>query len=273
MQRVKLHKPEQDAASEETRVALHPLPRANTHPELARLGATLAGIIGDAPNDARADILGWLACDPVLHGDTGPLSVDQLAHRLSAFMTPFKTEFHETGRTENEWAVLLAADLQSPADVADAGYPAFHQMLLTLHSRLVPASGGLRTSEICSAKDRVGAYVRYPSPTFIAGRLREIHANWAEHIVDAPGFAAVIAMTALMNIHPFVDGNGRLGRTFFHWSLGITVDVSRPYLPLYELSALSQCGYLLRLREAQYHRQWTPLFNYLVMCARAFCMR
>lgn len=43
------------------------------------------------------------------------------------------------------------------------------------------------------------------------------------------------------------------------------------YLPLHELLAMSQRGSLIRLRQAQYHREWEPLLSYLVMIvAREF---
>jgi hypothetical protein len=39
------------------------------------------------------------------------------------------------------------------------------------------------------------------------------------HVDGRPGFAAVVAITVLMNLHPFMEGNGRVGRLPLHWTL------------------------------------------------------
>ena len=69
-----------------------------------------------------------------------------------------------------------------------------------------------------------------------------------------------------MNVHPFGDGNGRVARVVFNWMM---LERARrfAYLPLSELAALSDGGFLLRLREAQYFGRWNGLVQFIHLAA------
>ncbi|WP_202594169.1 Fic family protein [Frateuria defendens] len=120
--------------------------------------------------------------------------------------------------------------------------------------------------EVCPMEG--GACVRYPSHDLIEQQVTRIGTFWVRHYQRARAAAGVVAMTALMNLHPFADGNGRVGRMLFHWTLRSPA-LAAAYLPLHELGQLSRGGYLIRLRQAQYHGTWEPLFTYLTCCARS----
>lgn len=181
-------------------------------------------------------------------------------------MDPLLNQASGAHRTRREWRFIRTAQLASPEVVAQRGPDAFSSFLLDIHRGLLGHTGGFRTRSIYSTPDARGASVHYPAPSLVETRLVEIFDHWASHRRSHPGFAAVVAMTALMNLHPFADGNGRVARVLFHWTLGLPGG-DRPYLPIHELSLMSGCGYLLRLRQAQYLADWTLLFEYLLMCA------
>lgn len=235
---------------------------SETHMLADRLGA----LFTDACSSVMAPVLTWLGTGPVGRQDTGAFQVDELSHELSAWMASHVSETTGDGRTLLELGVLWDARLPTVDTVLSEGAEGFTRLVLLMHQMLVPGSTGYRIGAAGSTPDRKGVGIVYAPAEDIPGQLALLSEHWARHVDRRPGFAAAVAMTALMNLHPFMDGNGRVGRLLLQW----TLNRHRPqpvYLPLHELSALSECGYLIRLRQAQYHGEWEPLFGYLVMVA------
>lgn len=70
----------------------------------------------------------------------------------------------------------------------------------------------------------------------------------------------MVSRVALLNTHPFPDGNGRFARSVFNWILREHVGQG-VYLPIKEVA-------LLRVREAEHFHEWQPLAEFLLMISR-----
>jgi hypothetical protein len=219
-----------------------------------------------APASSMDSVITWLQGQPIRHCNVGQFQWYELQHELSQYVAPNSTEIFIDGRTLLEYQVLQQPGWPSIHTIADGTFQAFCEILKCFHDALGFSESRFRTQAAYTQRDRTGACTAYPGPEAIYPQLGRIYAHWKQHIHTAPGFAAVVAMTALLNVHPFNDGNGRVARLLFHWTINEGRD-SPLYLPIHELSALSQYGYLIRLRQATYHLNWHPLFSYLLMCS------
>jgi hypothetical protein len=229
------------------------------------VGESIRRSFSHASPEAMQKVMAWLHGQPIRLQYLGCFEQSELEHDLSDYMSPHATEVFEDGRTVFEYDTLLGLpDVQSMTRLSFADFCKF---LLDLQAMMVGGEGGFRSGDIATAADRTGASVRYPEPRAIGAGLRSIHEFWNSHVHSEPALAGVMAMAALLNLHPFMDGNGRVARVIFNWTLnGGRQD--RVYLPLHEIAALSRCGYLIRLRQAQYHANWAPLLNFISMCGR-----
>lgn len=206
----------------------------------------------------------WLASHPLRAGCLGSFEQSELNHELSEYFGNASSEVFIEGRSLGELRVLTHIGL--PAVNQDIDFQTFCDVLRLVKAATSEGQSEFRVQEIRTAPDRNGQCVAYPSASHIPEQLKRIHEHWVRHVPDEPGWAALVVMTALTNLHPFDDGNGRLGRILFNWTLNQRKEHVL-YLPIYELAALSRGGYLIRLRQAQYHSQWEPLAHWLWLCA------
>jgi Fic/DOC family len=137
------------------------------------------------------------------------------------------------------------------------------EYLISLANLLDPGAS-FRTRHSATLPDRLGQAVRYPSHHLIKSQIIQL-TEWLKRNQSHPIGCAPIAMNAVFNIHPFADRNGRSGRVLFNL-LCRTVKPSL-FIPLFELSVMSQGEFTLRLRLAQYRSQWQPLIKYIDSCA------
>lgn len=240
------------------------LPDAGKNGSVLHLARSLTDAFRLAPDAAMRGIISWLDGDPIRNRDIGPFKQEELEHELSDYMAEANTEAFGDGRSKLEFETLANSDLPSAGSIVD--FEGFCKVLKYIKQATSPPPSGFRARSIATARDRNGSYVVYPSPTYVLSQLGVIYEHWKRYRVIEPGFAAVVAMTALTNLHPFIDGNGRIARIVFNWTLNPS-RANPVYLPIYELSALSRCGYLVRLRQAQYHSEWGPLFQFLLLCS------
>lgn len=204
----------------------------------------------------------WLINRPISHGDSGPFLREELAHELSQHMVGASSQIFEDGRSLAEMRALSTMNLPSPLSINDP-----HEFLYVLSAMRNSVGDGcvdFRHHAAGSGRDRLGNRVIYPPAIVIADRLKAIFGCWNSYKAGEPAFAGIVAMTALMNLHPYLDGNGRVGRMLFNWTFQQGLS-ERPYIPIYEISAFSNCGYLVRLRMAQYLANWEPLARFFLM--------
>lgn len=236
--------------------------------EIDRYRAVAEGIhrsFACATPQAMQKIMAWLSGQPIRRRNLDYFESSELEHELSEHMSPHVTDEFEDGRTVLEYGELLR--LPDVWSIAGQGFSYFCNFLLALQATVAAGEGGFRCSDIGTATDRAGARVCYPGFHTIDPGLRSIYEFWNCHVYSDPALAGVMAMAALLNLHPFRDGNGRVARIIFNWTLNYGRQ-DPVYLPLYEISALSRCGYLIRLRQAQYHANWGPLLHFISMCGR-----
>lgn len=225
------------------------------------LARKLDDLMGSAPALVLERICRWLIGRPIAHDDPGPFLREELEHELSRYMAGASTQIFEDGRSLAEMRALGGMGLPRPEAVSDSR--GFLDVLSAMRSAVGDGCVEIRRHAVASGRDRLGNRVVYPPADLIPDRLRAIFECWNSYKEKEPAFAGMVAMTALMNLHPYQDGNGRVGRMLFNWTFQHGRD-KRPYIPIYEISAFSNCGYLIRLRLAQYQANWEPLANFFL---------
>lgn len=224
-----------------------------------QLGRRLEELFRGADPSAMSPVIAWLKEKPVRHQDLGPFQLDDLVHELSDYLAPAATDVFVDGRSLAEYQLMLTL----PPIRSLKEFSTFCNTLTQLGCLVCGREMTFRRSDISTVADQRGQQVTYPSPERILPSLMRLHDQWMSCAINAPGIAAVALLAGLTRLHPFMDGNGRVARIFFNATLNEGREEPL-YLPLYELAALSRCGFLLRLRQAQYHGEWQPLLTYLV---------
>jgi len=233
--------------------------------DCAFLNDRLENIFRNANQNEMRKILRWLTRAPIQNHDPGVLRVEDLKHDLSERMQPAVNDAPIDGRSIAELRILKT--LPSIGGITD--YESFFELLIYVQQAACKTPAGIRTATINTRPDRLGNCVRYPAPELIRPSLVRLYKYWQERVLPLPACVAVVMLAALANIHPFYDGNGRVARIFFNYVLNsLTPSRLEPiYLPIYEIAAFSNCGFLIRLRQAQYFGEWEPLFMFLVISA------
>lgn len=236
------------------------------------LASRLANIFSSIdPTDAMNRVETWLKKHPVARDDPSPLLKEALIHPLSSFIVAAVTEIAPQERTPTEIETLQHGPIPQLEPGKPCGIEQLEAYMLAIHDHLCPWAKGYRTGQVQSRIDARSTAIQYPHPSNITERMRSICQYWCQHHKAQPGLAATLMMISLMNLHPFSDGNGRTARIMFHWALN-TNDRGIFYLPLHEISTLSRCGYLIRLRQAQYHGNFDPILSFLILCANGFAL-
>ena len=188
-----------------------------------------------------------------------------LRHRLSAKLAPHSSDSFDDGRSLIEWGYL---DQFRSSFVEAIGVPGgFASLLGRIHSKIEPGRVGYRDCEVWTAEDTLGNYVRYPAHQSIVEQLSRLDDFVVRYHKKYCALTATVAMAAISNLHPFRDGNGRVSRIVFNAIVNRGVR-NTVYLPIYELSSLSNCGFLLYLREAQYFNNWGGLADFFECSCR-----
>lgn len=198
-----------------------------------------------------------------LHGiDLNKLPrIVQLEHRLSNEMMTRSPIDALAPRTPDEIAVIHQAKrilgFNEPR-----GHRPLRERLEDVHAALSGTRTSIRSSSVLSTPDKLGKFVIFPDAKAIEPALKDIDRHIQANIDVSRAFTATVAMTALCNVHPFGDGNGRVSRIVFNALLRAPGNEG-PYIPLHELGRVSRAGFLIAMRLAQYRNEWRTLADFL----------
>lgn len=131
------------------------------------------------------------------------------------------------------------------------------------YSRDIDQGGLRRCNEAAQLQPWAdGIRVQFPPIASSRRQITELRAFMADDTIP-PIIGATVVLAALLNMHPFKDGNGRVARMMFNvvcWRAGMPDTL---YLPLKEMFLLSKGGFEIRLRQLEINNDWNGLLDYI----------
>lgn len=118
-----------------------------------------------------------------------------------------------------------------------------------------------RQTPIGLEPDFDGTLVQFGEWQHVPARLLHLHREFTTSNLPVT-MKAVSALAVFLNVHPFVDGNGRTARALFNAALESASGSMLGYLPLRAIFDASLGGFEIRLREAETNQNWAPLVEY-----------
>ena len=218
----------------------------------------------------QTKIAGWLATDPVVTRNFGPLTWTELHHELTPFYMEAASVAVLPVKSTAEFNAINSAKLPTVTDVF-RGQANFLDFKATLQSICLAlgVDSRIRDHGVKTVTDKSGASVIYPHHTQVDSQLAELFEFLAGNFKNFPHLCAVAAHLGIGHIHPLSDGNGRLSRAVYNWMINAAGAV-KFYLPLHELAALSDGGYIIRFRKATYQNDWSEIVVFFTRLITAF---
>lgn len=185
-----------------------------------------------------------------------------LRHELSPYYAQlYPLDKISRGRSKLEIEALHQFKHISLSDVIGMSAAEFRQFLLCMADALTGERNKIRAAPLHTLPDQVGNFISYPSAEQILPRLSMIQGMIKKNISAPASFIATLLLATIGNCHPLKDGNGRLSRCLYNWTMNARLKVTY-YLPIAELSAISEGGFLIRLKAAASRSEWEALAKY-----------
>lgn len=212
------------------------------------------------------DINRWRA----LHNlSEGQIFVRELARFSEYFSDPLLStykDYHQTrlgpkkSRTCAE--IILLPNLVSALNnlYLDNDKNHFIASLETISSLILGRHSSVRDKSVFIARDSYGRSVQFPSHK----NLRRLISSICEFLVCSGTpiiYKATVSYVLFVGAHPFLDGNGRLGRIFFNAILVSGGLRYISYIPMKELFDISQGALAIQTRRALMHSDWEPVLD------------
>lgn len=139
----------------------------------------------------------------------------------------------------------------------------FIELLEAVATTVTNSAASLRQVSLVTTPDAQGVRIGFPPAETLHGRLGRLH----HFICSAQGpniFTAAVALVAMTNAHPFIDGNGRSARALFN----LVMNRHRAHpdifaLPLHDLGNRPPGNLTLYMRGAELHGDWRSLLDFL----------
>jgi fido (protein-threonine AMPylation protein) len=139
----------------------------------------------------------------------------------------------------------------------------FRGWLEAIHRGLATRGPSWRTTEMRTNEDG-GVPVKYYAPSKINYALESLRTYiCAEKYNGHPALTAIVAYNVLLQIHPFMDGNGRVARILFNMILNDNLSILR-YIPLKFPSSSVNSSLALKLNRTRIERNYEHLMKYIL---------
>lgn len=130
--------------------------------------------------------------------------------------------------------------------------------------RALGLSGQFRSTRMSVMITREGTRLDYLHAPLIEERITA----FLQHVNDnplrlAPLHLAVTAMMDFLIIHPFEDGNGRMARLMFQWTLARHGILTKPILPLLPAIRKARAPHLLAIYNWEFANDPLPLVDFV----------
>lgn len=121
----------------------------------------------------------------------------------------------------------------------------------------------LRTGDVRTARDARGVALQYPPAGAATARAASICAIYTACHGDQALLRSVWVLVALLNAHPYPDGNGRLARLLFAGALARAGITHAPIVALGPLVHASEGAFEIAVKRVVVQRRWEPLIDLL----------
>ena len=121
----------------------------------------------------------------------------------------------------------------------------------------------LRTGDVRTARDARGVALQYPPAGAATARVASICGTYTACHGDQALLRSVWVLVALLNVHPFPDGNGRLARLLFAGALARAGITHAPIVAIGPLVHASEGGFEIAVKRVVVQRRWQPLIDLL----------
>ncbi len=214
----------------------------------------------DAVDSNRIEGTQTLVEDVLLQGRTG-LAVDAVARD-----------------SQNEVLTAMAALRAGTAALAD-GQPFSSFLVRSLHRILIEGTRGsarhpgeFRTTQVAIGTAGEGlataSYVPAP-PEHVAAAMEAMLRFATSQSELGPLVAAALLHYQFEAIHPFEDGNGRLGRLLVPLHLLAVGAIDRPVVYLSSALEAKRDEYITRLRRVSFHGEWDAWITFFLTAVEA----
>lgn len=171
------------------------------------------------------------------------------------------------GRVRQERTSVEADVLDRYMRRGQDGLRTFSDVLMELNGQAAPDSLGQRTGAMGLRADAEGVRVQFPSAEAVPSLIenaRRLMINESYPVI----VRAAIVHVAILNAHPFTDGNGRTARMIANLILRSGCKTPVIYIPLYEFGIRSRGGFEIALRYAEIFDRWDPILAYFCNVVR-----
>jgi hypothetical protein len=232
-------------------------------------------------SDRRLTQLGGfdLACLPdvvaMLEADEYRTSLIPLRHELSDLViAPKKPALNNEGLhgSRSEVAILKQFERQITTALR-ADLNSLISVLTDLNSCLRNMPVTLREGRVYTTKDEKGSYWQYPDACCILPIFDDIFRLLRNARTGDALLRATVILALFNCAHPFSDGNGRISRILFNYTLAKSGKVrDSVYIPCSEIFSLSHHGYLIRIRDLSLRNNWEDFIGFFCAVIEVYAL-